>query len=496
MTAPFGSLGEKLARTPDGVKFLDSAGPVSDAYIMSTEPVVAINGPVGSAKTTASIKKLIIEATRIWPWDNGRRTYVPYIYRVKYDLLWKATIPSWRKIFPEGVGDWVGSSPRSAVHTIDWEDEFGPVRMVAHFQAFGDSADPDDLRGVEPTDVYLNEIDTMPEALAIALSGRVARTPTRSILRRPGKLMGDLNAPDVLNWTYRDFWEDPPPGYRLYRQPSGLDPNAENPKGAGREYYFDIIEKNSKKPWYVRRMVHNKPGFTRDSDIVHPAYDDDRHLAPKPLEYLPALPVLVGVDGGLTPAAVYGQETPSGQLRILGEVVLEGSGMIALARAMHAFEARRFRDFDQVEFYTTCDPAMKAGHDTEEGSDQQRLAKLLTRPVHLARSNDPDARHDPLSEKMRFTLDDGTPGFLLDPSCKRLRRGYSQTFAYHRVRGSNERSRVIKNPDSHPCEASEYLAMECGQGHARMRRAAREREREARNKRNKDAKRYNPMARP
>jgi hypothetical protein len=493
MARPFGELGELLARTNEGVRFLDSAGPVSDAFIMSTEPVTAINGPVGSAKTTASIKKTIVEATRIWPWDNGCRTYVPYIYRVKYDLLWKATIPSWRKIFPEGLGDWVGSSPRSAVHTIEWRDEFGPVKMIAHFQAFGESADPEDLRGVEPTDVYLNEIDTMPEALFIAISGRVARTPTRSILRRPGRVFGDLNAPDVTNWTYRDFWEDPPKGYRLYRQPGGLDPNAENPKGAGPEYYHDIIEKNEKRPWYVRRMVHNKPGFTRDADVVYPVYDDDRHLSAKTLEYLPALPVLVGIDGGSTPAAIYMQETPGGQLRVLAEIALESSGPIALSRAMLTLEARRF---PKAEFYTVCDPAMHAGHDTEEGSDRMRLSKHLHRPVHLARTNDPERRHEPLAEKMRFTIDDGSPGLLLDPSCRRLRRGWSQTFQYHRIRGSNERGRVVKNPDSHPCEAAEYAAMETGQGHARALKAEREREREARMKRQREAGRYNPMRRP
>ena len=493
MPAAFGSLGERLTRTPDGVKFLESAGPISDAFIMATEPVAAINGPVGSAKTTASIKKCINEATRIWPWDNGRRTYVPYIYRVKYDLLWKATIPSWRKIFPEGFGDWVGSSPRSATHTIDWDDEFGPVRMTVHFQAFGEAADPEDLRGVEPTDAYLNEIDTMPEGLFIAISGRVARTPTRNVLRRPGRVFGDLNAPDVTNWTYRDFWEDPPNGYRLYRQPGGLHPMAENPKGAGPDYYHDIIGKNEKRPWYVRRMVHNKPGFTRDADVVYPVYDDDRHLSLKPLEYLPALPVIVGIDGGGTPAAIYMQETPGGQLRILQEVALESSGPIALSRAMQSVEAARFR---KAEFYTVCDPAMDAGKDTEEGSDRARLSKLLGRPVHLARTNDPDRRHEPLADKMRFTIDDGSPGFLLDPSCRRLRRGFSQTFQYHRIRGTNERGRVVKNPDSHPCEAAEYGAMECGQGHARALRHEREREREARMKRSREAGRYNPMRRP
>jgi hypothetical protein len=76
-----------------------------------------------------------------------------------------------------------------------------------------------------------------------------------------------------------------------------------------------------------------------------------------------------------------------------------------------------------------------------------------------------------------------------------LRRGFNQTFCYHRARGSNERSRVVKNPDSHPCEAAEYAAMETGHGHARLLESQRRRERDARAKRAKESGRYNPLAR-
>lgn len=485
----FGSLDAVLKRTPEGPNLLASAGPISDAFILSTEPVVMLNGPVGSAKTTASVKKAIVEAQRVPPWDAGRRTYTLAIFRQKYDLLWSATIPSWNKIFPVDLGHWTGSSPRRAEHVIDWSDAWGPVRLIARFAAFGEAADPEDLRGVEYADAWLNEADTMPEALFVAISGRVARAPGRATLGRPGKVWGDLNAPDVLNWTYRDFWEDPPPGYRLYRQPGGLEPGAENP-ALGRAYYEDIIAKNVKRPWYIRRMVHNRPGFTRDADVVYPAYDDDLHLAEKPLAHIASLPVIVGVDGGNTPAAVWMQERPDGQLRILAETALESAGMIALARSMQTVEAALFKG---AEFYTVCDPAMKAGEETEEKSDRSRLASLLGRPVHLARTNDPVERCQDIGEKLLRRTESGEPALLLDRRCKRLRRGFSQTYAYHRVRGTDERGRILKNPDSHPCDAAGYAAMECGQGHARMLRGQRERELRRRQEQARDQGRYNPL---
>lgn len=493
MPALFGSLDDAvLKRTPGGNALLGSAGPISDAFIVSTADIALINGPVGSAKTTASIKKALVEAQRLYPWDAGRRTYTLGVYRAKYDLLWSTTIKSWWMVFPQDIGAWVGSPPRSAEHVIDWTDQWGPVRLIAQFRAFGDSADPEDARGLQVTDAYLNEWDTLPEALQIAISGRVARAPTRQILRRNGRIFGDCNAPDVTNYVYRDFFEDPQPGYALYRQPGGLEAGAENP-AMGREYYEGIIAKNARRPWYIRRMVHNKPGFTRDSDVVFPEYDDDYHRSPAPIAVAREYPVVVGIDGGNTPAAVYQQHMPDGQMRWLAEIALVSSGMKALSRAMLALEATpRFKG---CEFYTVCDPAMHAEHDTEEGSDRARLAKHLQRPVYLARSNDPVARNDPIHDALKSRTDEGKPGLLLDPSLKFCRRGFSQTFAFHRVRGTDERGRILKNPDSHPMDAGGYAAMETGQGHARMLKAQRLRERDERLKKGRQGGRYNPMKR-
>lgn len=490
MANQFGSLDDDvLKRTSEGRNLLASAGPVSDAFILAKDDVALLNGPVGSGKTTASIKKGLIEATRMPPWDNGRRTYTLGIYREKYDNLWKSTIPSWHTVFPEDIGAWKGSRPRSAEHVIDWRDKWGPVRLIAQFTAFGEQADPEDARGLQITDAYLNEMDLLPETLFIAISGRVARSPVRPILGRAGRIFGDCNAPDVTNWVYRDFFETPE--YRLYRQPGGLTPGAENP-GSGPDYYLDIIKKNQNRPWYIRRMVHNLPGFTRDSDVVFPGYDDERHLARQPIAVFPELPVIVGVDGGGTPAAVYMQQLANGQLRWLAEIALETAGPKALARAMLTLEATpRFKG---CEFYTVCDPAMKAGEDTEEGSDRARLGIALSRPVHLARSNEVNARIEPMRDALKDT-DDGKVGFLLDPSCKKCRRGFSQTYAYHRIRGTDERGRIVKGPDSHPMDAGCYGAMETGHARARQTRGDLKREREKRMAKNRDAPRYNPFRR-
>jgi hypothetical protein len=509
--ALFGSLAEPLSRTPEGRNVLRSAGPVSDAYIQSTADVSLITGPGGSGKTTASVKKALFETVRVHPGPDGLRRYVLGIWRQAYVNLWNATIKSWWKILPEELpgSHWVGSSPRPAVHTIRFRDQWSvshgsELELVAQFRAFGDDANPEDLLGNECTDAYFNEMSTMPEALVIAMVDRVGRDPPREIIKRSGRMFGDSNAPDVTNFCYRDFYETPKPGYVLFRQPGGLDAGAENIQAMGREYYENSARVNAHRPWWVKRMVHARPGFTRDVKVIYENFDYEVNVSRATLAPLRALPVLVGIDGGFTPAAVYMQEHGDGQLRILGEVALERGAAAELARAMLAYEARRFPNMPGAvafEFFDTADPSTAAGEEKagqeglEEGSFRQKLSAILGRQVHCAATNELSVRISALGDKVDLNLGAGRPGLLIDPSCKVIVRGLSQTFHYRVTKGSNDIAAIAKTPDSHACEAAQYGAMKCGTSEARKRSSALAEDRRARQERSRNARPRDPLAR-
>lgn len=475
--------------------FFEPVGPVSEAYVVGREDICAIMGPIGSGKTTASVKKIALEAARVRPYPDGVRRYTVGVWREKYNQLWQATIPSWWKVFPKDMpgSTWTGASPRAAEHIVRWEDKWGRVELKAMFLAFGEVADPDDLRGFQFADCYLNEIDTLPENLFEYLIGRVGRDPPEQIMGRRGRLFGDMNAPDVQGWAYRDFIEAK--RFKLYRQPDGLSAEAEIPPGLSRDYYVRQAEANAHKPWYVRRMIRNIPGFTRGTDMIYERWDDARLVAPSQLSALKELPIIVGVDGGLTPSAVYAQEMPDGSPRVLAEIALERGGMAELAQAMLALEARRFPDHaGQDGFHTVCDPAMGAGEDTEAGSDRARLARLLKRKVKLARTNSPDQRWDAVRHWIERALAAGKA--MLDPSCAKLARGFAQTYHFRLIAGTKERSGAVKGPDSHPHDALQYAALESGQAAARLLETRRREERDkARRASRAPQPAYNPLAR-
>jgi hypothetical protein len=475
----------------------NSAGPISDGYILSTAPVSFIVGPGGSGKTVASVKKAILEAMRIRPGPDGVRRYTLGVWRQKYDNLWKTTLRSWWKVLPRDIpgSTFTGSSPRAAEHIVRFNDHWGPIVLTAIFRAFGEVADPDDILGNECTDVYLNEMPTLPENLFTSLVDRIGRDPPMHVIGRPGRFFGDGNAPDVTNWTYRDFYENKRDGYSLFDQPGGLEEGAENP-AMGREYYENSVRLNAHRKWWVRRMVHNKPGFNRDGDLVYPAYDDDRNLNKETIRPIRGLPVVVGIDGGLTPAALYKQELGNGQSRWLAEVALDRGGMAELARAMLALEVRRFPDHDSDAFFYVCDPSMNEGDDTEDGSVRARLERHLgRRRVRLASTNVPEMRWAAVRAKLALTLDEGEPGLLLDPSCKGCRRGFNQTYAFRKIHGTNDLGGVVKSFDSHIHDAGQYA--ELASGDARAQKSRKEVEEERRRKREaaRQQGRYSPLRR-
>lgn len=484
---------------------MQSAGPVSDAYMLGYEPVMLITGPGGSSKTTSSVKKAMVEAQRIYPGTDGVRRYVLGVWRQKYVNLWKATIPSWWSILPKNLSGskWYGSPPRDATHVVRFEDAHGLIELIAHFRAFGDSADPQDLKGNQFTDVWLNEMDTLPEELFTGLADRIGRDPPFEVIRRHGRIFGDANAPSVLNYTYRDFYENPPEGYKLYRQPGGRHPDAENIRVMGRGYYEHSARINKHRPWWVRVMVDAKPGYLRASKPVYPKYDDDRNVSLYPLDVLDFRPIVVSCDGGATPAAAYMQEGAEGQLRILAEIQLERGGMKELANAMLAMEAARFPNAD---FLTVIDPSAKSGEETDdrgntldredsrmaEGSERQRLAEYLARKVKLAKSQEVSRRIAAVADKFDLTLEGGEPGVIMDPSCKGLRRGFNETFRFRTIAGTDDTGAIQKTFDGHVHEALQYGAMELGSDAARQGRSERLRARQDRQAESRKAGRYNP----
>lgn len=312
-------------------------GPVAAAFLQDTEnSLVGIMGPYGSGKTSViPVKGQLIARLQPPSKHDGVIRSKGYVIRQTYRQLWDKTIPSWKQVFPV-TKDWPleGAKNGPATHILRWREEVlrgvskyvQTYEMQVEFAALGDADIDEFTRGLLATWIWLNEADTISGDAVGPLFGRLGRYPPPHELpdnAEPGfgALMCDFNAPNTSNWTWEKFFVNPDPGTKVYVQPGGREPNAENPtlRKLRPRYYHELAEKM--EDWQVARFIDNKVGYSRSGQPVYPTFSPDRHVSKEQLRPWRGRPILLGGDGGNDAAMVLGQGNWDGRAHVLQSIV-------------------------------------------------------------------------------------------------------------------------------------------------------------------------------
>ncbi|HET8728476.1 MAG TPA: TerL, partial [Alphaproteobacteria bacterium] len=259
-------------------------------------------------------------------------------------------------------------------------------------------------------------------------------------------------------WWYRLAEEDTPQGWAFYSQPGGRTPGAENRQHLPGDYYERQLP--GKDPAWIKVYVDGDYGFVQDGKPVFPEYKDGLHC--KEVELDPRLTVYVGIDFGLTPAAVFGQRSVTGQWRWLSELVCEDMGAQRFGQLLAAEMRSRYAGC-QFEIYG--DPAGDGRVQTDERTpfDILRAGGITARP---APSNDPVLRQEAIRAPLN-RLVDGEPGLIMSPDCRVLRKAMAGAYRYRRLQvAGQERFHDVpeKNKFSHVADAAQYLMLGAGEG--------------------------------
>ncbi|MEL6288571.1 MAG: hypothetical protein AAFQ35_07310 [Pseudomonadota bacterium] len=429
-------------------------GPIAQAFLNDRETKVrALMGPQGSGKTGTCAFDLLSNAAQMPVCKDGVRHFRAITVRETYNDLYATTIPSWWDWVPKSMGRWDGPTGRPASHKLDFElPGAGPLRFEMHFLALGDRRVEDALRGYEFTAAWLNEMDLVRPDVMTYVVGRIGRFPPqrwfaeRTNFRR--FVIGDLNAPDTDNYCYTDFVEHPKSGYKLYRQPGGRSPGAENLQNLVPGYYDDQAELNAHQPWWIKRFIDSEFGYSRDGRPVYEEFNDEVHVAPHALTYRRGIPVRIGLDQGFNAAAVFSQWMPDGQWRVIHEIEALGSGPRTFARLIAQHLAEHCGDCPIERIY--CDPAGFAGSSREGENDLQAWAEILQRelqmPIYPSPSQAIAVRLQAVREMLTHQIDGKFPSFLLSPACPRLRRGFNADYRYRQL-AVGKYARLENRPD-------------------------------------------------
>jgi hypothetical protein len=205
-----------------------------------------------------------------------------------------------------------------------------------------------------------------------------------------------------------------------------------------------------------------------DGKPIYPDYRDAVHC--KDFELIPGLPLHIGLDFGLTPAATIGQRLANGQWRVRHELCTEDTGIIRFAGHLKAFLADKCNGYQVASI--TGDPAgdQRQAGDSEERTVFQLLAANGVNAIPAPGNNDFVLRTEAVSTPLRRLID-GAPGFILHPDCRLTRKGMMGGYKFRRLKVSGDEryeDKPVKNDVSHPCESLQYLMLGAGEGMAAL----------------------------
>lgn len=463
-------------------------GPIGNAFIKSDAFVKGCRGPIGSGKSVACVMSLLRNLKKQKRLKDGwvrRRTAV---VRNTYPELRTTTIKTWHQWIPQHVGTYVDQGPPT--HTI--VDEAQKIMWEVIFIALDRPQDVRKLLSMELSDAWINEAREVPKAVLDGLTGRVGRFPRQEEggCTDP-QIILDTNPPDTEHWWYR-LAESPTAEeieqsqeleqqlrrigalrqdqklFEWFAQPGGEDPAAENIKNLPPGYYLKA--KAGKAPEWIKVYVNGDYGYVLDGKPVYPEYRDNLHC--RDFIANPRLPLHIGLDFGLTPAAVFAQQMPNGQWRKHSELVTDNMGIIRFAQLLKNHLSQTYPGF--VIGTMTGDPAGDIRNDDENTTfDLLKANQVFALP---AKTNDPILRIEAVRDPMRRLID-GEPGMLIHSQCRQLRKAYAGAYNYRRVQvtGADKfMDKPDKNMFSHVADADQYAMLGGGEGKVITMQAVRE----------------------
>lgn len=470
-----------------------SKAPTVFNFLNDDSFVRGLMGPVGSGKSYACAAEIMLRAVKQAPSPKDGIRYSRFaVVRNSYPMLKTTTIKTWQELFPENIWGRMHWSPpikhhiklpsRGDAHGIDCE---------VLFLALDQPKDVRKLLSLELTGAWVNEARELPKAILDGLTHRVGRYPVKSDGGPTWRgIWADTNPMDDDHWWWRLAEGKEAPGgdyaWRFFRQPGGVleanseelpadpefngfvqsggkwwmtNPTAENINNLPVGYYDQLV--GGKSLDWIRCYALGQYTYVQEGRPITPEYDDDM-MTSENLQYDPALPLQIGLDFGLTPAAVFGQRTASGQWRIIHELVTFDMG---LERFANQLKAEIEVMFPKADIMIWGDPAGQQRDQIYEVTafDHLKSIGMLARPTH---TNDWKTRREAMAAPMiRFI--DKRPGLLVSQKCNRTRKSLSGGYHFRRVAmgAGQERFHDVpnKNEHSHVGDAYGYLVLGGGE---------------------------------
>ena len=481
----------KKAIAGPGLDLDFSKSPVVWEFLKSNSFVRGMMGPVGSGKSYACAAEIMMRAVRQKPSPIDGIRYTRWaIVRNSYPMLRTTTLKTWMDLFPEATFGPIHYTPPITHHIrLPARGDAAGIDCEVIFLALDQPKDVRKLLSLELTGAWVNEARELPKAVIDGLTHRVGRYPTsRDGGATWSGIWMDTNPMDDDHWWHRIAEKEPLSGkfaWKFFKQPGGVipvstddlpenpeandhifaaskwwkvNPKAENINNLPAGYYLQML--GGKNLDWIKCYAGGEYVYVQEGRPVWPEYEDS--TMSDDVEVDLNVPIQIGVDFGLTPAATIGQRLPNGRWIILQEIVTFDMGLERFGQQLLAEMNSRY---PKHQLMVWGDPAGMARDAIYEVTafDYLRTLGLKAQPTA---SNDFKVRREAAAAPMQRLIN-GRPGLIVSKECKLLRKALAGGYHFKRIAvgAGHERFKDApnKNEHSHIGDSFGYLMLGGGE---------------------------------
>lgn len=443
---------------PNALNFVTP--PTIGKFMLDTSFVRLIMGPVGSGKSAGCFMELLRRARLQEPNAQGvRQTRMAIIRNTLQQLkqtcladilLWLAPICTYKVSdstiyirFPLPDGTKVES---------DW--------MLIPLDT---KQDQQRLLSLNLTGAWVSEFREIEPSLIDALSGRLGRFPSKAIAKPTWHgIVAETNPPDEDSEWYTKLEVDRPPGWAFYRQPGGMDPDAENLENLptlpdGTTYYENLI-RNNNSDWCDIHVHANYGKSLSGQAVFRASFKPDFHIVKAEDLEKPSLasPLMIAQDFGRTPASLIGQIDSRGRLVVYDEITSEDMGIEQFATTM--LRPLLYEKYSGYSMFMVGDPKGRDKSQVNEDSPFDVL-KRLGFEIYPASTNNIDSRLRAV-EGLLLHQFDGGPQLMISNNCHQLCQAMKFWYRYRRkTTGMLEDKPEKTHPWSDLADCLQYMAL-------------------------------------
>lgn len=427
---------------------------ISDFMLDSTHEVRLILGPYGSGKTTGCIMELARRMLDEYPDAQGVR-------KTRFVVV-RNTAQQLRQTILEDIRKWLqpAMTYRVTDSTIQFRFKHPTQGMIESDWMLIPLDKPEDqqrLLSLNITGGWISEFREVPISVVEALLGRVGRYRPLGVKKNAWHgIIGESNPPDEDSDWYKKLEIEKPANWALYRQPGGMEPNAENRENLREGYYESLIESNNAD--WVDVHVHAKYGKSLSGQAVFRAsFRPDFHVTYSDVRPIPGRALMIGQDFGRTPASLIGQVDNRGRLVIFKEVATTDSGIEQFCTSL--LKPELLSNFVGFANYMIGDPTGRYKGQITEESPFDALKRVGFK-VYPAPTNDIEPRLRAVEQLFLRQIDGGPMLLICGHGCPQLVQALKFNYRYRRKQNQQlEDSPEKTHPWSDLADCLQYMAL-------------------------------------